>query len=125
MLAQELFGLEQGCILGRMRCAYGLTTNGPDHSKLLCHLSFPRPMKTTIAWRNQSPEPGRRPTIRLIKLIRFSLSLRAVRSQEQMASQRELCSAIGQGESSKANLILEACALPPPWALKIVKELEL
>jgi hypothetical protein len=52
MLAQELFGLVQGCILGRMRCPYGLTTNGPDYNELLCHVSFPEPMKRPFGWGN-------------------------------------------------------------------------
>jgi hypothetical protein len=44
MLAQQLLGLLQGCILGQMWYRFGLTTNGPDYHKLLCHVSFPEPM---------------------------------------------------------------------------------
>jgi hypothetical protein len=45
VFAQEFLGLLQGFILGQMWCSLGLTTNGPDYSKLLYHLSFPELMK--------------------------------------------------------------------------------
>ena len=38
MLAQELFGLLQRSILGRMQRAHGLTTNRPNDGKLLRHV---------------------------------------------------------------------------------------
>jgi hypothetical protein len=84
MLAQELFGLLQGCILGRMRCPHGLTTNGPDHNKLLYHASFPEPMKHGSHSRTGT-SPNEPPSS---TSFRFFLSLGAVPSQEQATSQR-------------------------------------
>jgi hypothetical protein len=75
MLAQELFGLLQGCILGQMPCSHGLTTNAPDYNKLLCHMSFPEPMKATfrLEHRIHEPDDGQR-----IDFFRFSLLPREV-----------------------------------------------
>jgi len=52
MLGQEIFGLLQGCTLGRIRYPTGLTTDGPDYNKLLCHLSFPEPIQRPFGSRN-------------------------------------------------------------------------
>jgi hypothetical protein len=88
MLAQEVFGLVQGCILGRMRCPYGLTTNGPDYNELLCHLTFPEPMRRPFGWSNQTHQSDLRPTIRLINFFRSSCRFAQFPSQEQAASQQ-------------------------------------
>jgi len=112
MLTQELFGLVQGCILGRMRCPYGLTTNGPHHNKLLCHLSFPKadenePLDGAIT------VPNRDVGQRFASSSSSVSSCRFAQSGHKWPRGEELCRTIGQGESSEANLISGVYALAP------------
>jgi hypothetical protein len=114
MLTQELFGLVQGCILGRMRCPYGLTTNSPHHNELLCHLSFPKadenePLDGAIT------APNRDVGQRFASSSSSVFSCRSAQSGHKSKWPRgeELCGTIGQGESSEANLIPELYALAP------------
>ena len=114
MLAQELFGPLQGCVLGRMRCPHGLTTNAPDHNELLYHLSFPEPMKRPFGWSNHTPEPGDRPTNRLINLFPFLPVVwrsPVARASDLAAQNYEARSA---QESTEANLFSDVRAFPAP-----------
>jgi hypothetical protein len=88
MLAQELFGLLQGCILGRMPCPHGLTTNGPDHNELLYHVSFPDRRNDHSDGAITFPNRDIAQRIASSTSFRFFLSPGAVPSQEQATSQR-------------------------------------
>lgn len=114
MLAQELFGLVQGCILGRMRYPYGFTTNGPHHNELLCHLSFLKadenePLDGAITAPNRDVGQRFASSSSSVSSCRFAQS----GHKSKWPRGEELCGTNGQGESSEANLISEVYALAP------------